>query len=417
MTRLASVPILLALWGCADDPAPTPAIVDPPGVPVVTSTAPRWTAGSGWQVDTTPVTVLGADESDPQQQWVWVEAAVRLSNGNVMLATMGALRLFSAEGKFLRTVSQSGDGPGEMRMVQLLTVLPGDTVRASDHMGLRVATYTGDGTLVRDERIDMERYQQLARWGECDSGVFPDGSRFGCITDSTIPWSATNRPNRLVSEGHTSPGPGLLRQLRRTMVATPDLSAVHPLGIDGSLESFGVSIPGGDMFVIHPFHSRSVIVAGGNPMRVAMARNPEYRIEIWTPTGTLERIIRREGARRAPNQAELDFARTGMLPYLKGADPATMEKVLAAVPTPDSLPAVAGLAITPAGELVVQREGAMIGQASSSWDVFDPEGHWLGSFRLPIHSRLLSIGTDHLVVRRGGESDDRLIEVYRIRRR
>jgi len=411
--------LAICLMGCQKSPsaaATSTETADPPGVPVVTSETPLWPVGGGWQIDSTPITVIGADETDPQQQWQWVEAAVRLSNGNVAIGTMGSLRLFSPEGKFIRALSQSGDGPGELRQVQGLVALPGDSLRANDYMGYRVVTYSPDGTLVRDERLDLERFQSLGRWGECDSGIFPDGSRFGCLPDSTIAPSATNRPNVVISEGHTSPGPGLLRQLRRIYIATPALDATYPLGIGGSGEQFGVSIAQGEAFVSHPFHSRPKIAAGGTPMRIAIATNPEYRIEVWTPTGVLERIIRRTSGRRAPTAIERDSARVFMLRYLPGMESSIQEKVLAAVPTPDSLPAVAAMAVTPNGELIVQREGDVAPQVVSVWDVFDASGRWLGEFRLPIRSRVLSVGTDHIVVRRYTEDDATHIEVYQWRR-
>ncbi len=411
--------VMICLSGCTKDAAPpssNPTIVDPVGVPVVTSDTPLWPDEGGWRVDSVPVTIIGDDESDPQHQWVWVEAAVRLPNGNVVVGTMGELRLFGPDGKFIKVVSRSGDGPGELRQVGALFVLPGDSLRASDYMGTRVATYAPDVTLVRDERLDMQKFQALGRWTECESGLLPDGSRYGCQPDSTIARSATNRPNVVYENGMSSPGPGLLRQLRRVVVASPDLAKAYPLGVNGGGEQYGVSLDGREVFVSHPFHSRMFIAAGGTPMRIAIALNPDYRIELWTPTGTLERIIRRNGARRVPTAEETAAARAGMLGYLSGMDSVMQDEVIAQVPIPDSLPAVAGLAMTPEGELLVQREGNLHSHLTSAWDVFDVEGRWLGEIRLPGRTRVLSAGTDHLVVRRYLDTDKTLIEVYQIRR-
>ncbi len=151
-------------------------------------------------------------------------------------------------------------------------------------------------------------------------------------------------------------------------------------------------------------------------MRNAIATNPDYRVELWTPTGTLERVVRREGGRRAPTLAEREAAPTLMKRYLEGVDPATANTIMAAVPTPDSLPALVGLTVTPQGELLVQREGFLPSQVSSLWDVFDSSGRWLGELRLPARTRILSVGTDHLLVQRMTVDDVVLIEVYRLRR-
>jgi len=407
------------LIGCAKEPVPPAtdaAVVDSAGVSIVTSRVPLWPTGGGWHVDSQPITVLGADERDPQQQWRWVEAAARFSNGNIVLGAEGSLRLFGPDGKFIRLLSRAGDGPGEFRNVAGLLVLPGDSLRANDAMGRRVATYAPDGRLARDERLDMARFQALGRWTECRSGLFPDGSRFGCQPDKTLAASATNRPSVVDAKGWSSPGPGLLRQLRRIYVATPDLAAAYPLGIDGGIEQFGVTIPQGEVFVVHPFHSFSFVAAGGTPMRIAIATNPEYRIELWTPTGRLERVIRRDGGRRAPTAAERADARASMMRQLGRMDEATRSRVIAAVPTPDSLPAVIGLTVTPQGEFLVQREGYLPSHVTSIWDVFDRGGRWLGELRLPGHCRILSTGTDNLLVQRGIADDATLIEVYRLKR-
>ena len=415
--RLAVITGLLL--GCARGPIPPTAdalVVDSAGVSIVTSRIPVWPKGGGWQVDSQPITVIGADELDPQQQWRWIEAAARFSDGNVVVGVEGSLRLFGPDGKFIRILSRSGDGPGEFQHVGGLVVLSGDSLRADDYMGRRVATYAPDGTLAREARLDMARFQALGRWTECQSGLLPDGSRFGCQPDATLAGSPTNRPNKMISEGWTSPGPGLLRQLHRIYVVTPSLAAAYPLSIDGGIEQFGIATSMGEVFVVHPFYSRSVIAAGGTPMRIAIATNPEYRIEVWSPLGKLERVIIRDGGRRAPTQTELADAKTSMVRDLERNGRPNQGDILKDVPTPDSLPAVIGLALTPQGEFLVQREGYLPSQATSLWDVYDPTGRWLGELRLPGHFRILSVGLDYLLAQRRTADDAWVVEVHRLTR-
>ncbi|MEI2720019.1 MAG: hypothetical protein V9E87_07730 [Gemmatimonadales bacterium] len=215
----------------------------------------------------------------------------------------------------------------------------------------------------------------------------------------------------------SSPGPGLLRQLNRVWLVTPARDTAYPLGIEAGLEQFGVKLEAGrEAFVIHPFHSRSYLASGGNPLRLAIATNPDYRIELWSMTGKLERIIERPGARLAPTADEIARAHESMASQLKYMDQATRDRVLAQVPTPDSLAAVAGLAMTPTGELLVQREGFLLSHPASVWDVFGTDGGFLGSIRIPGHMRLLAAGTDHLLVIRRTPDDAWLVEAYRLKR-
>ena len=92
-----------------------------------------------------------------------------------------------------------------------------------------------------------------------------------------------------------------------------------------------------------------------------------------------------------------------MAGQLNFADPTTRGRLAAQVPTPDSLPAVVGLAVTPTGELLVQRPGTLASDPASVWDVFGADGRLLGSIRLPGHPRILAVGTDYLLSVDGGE--------------
>src|SRR5690606_34278562 len=97
-------------------------------------------------------------------------------------------------------------------------------------------------------------------------------------------------------------------------------------------------------------------------------------------------------------------------------EPAVRRTLLAAIPTPDSLPAVYGMVVTPAGELLVQRRGLLRTQPVSTWDVFGADGAFLGEIRIAGHVRLISVGSDHLLAMRRTEDDAWLVEVYGLRR-
>jgi hypothetical protein len=215
----------------------------------------------------------------------------------------------------------------------------------------------------------------------------------------------------------SSPGPGLFRPLSRFWIAAPALDTLYPLGIDAGLEQFGVELaPGQEAFVMHPFYGRSFVASGGTPLRIAIATNPEYRIEWWTPTGTLERVITRPGARLAPTDADRAGAVASLEKQYEQVDPSVRRTLLAAIPTPDSLPAVYGMVITPRGELLVQRSGILRTQPISTWDVFAADGAFLGEIRIPGHLRLIEAGEDHLLAMRRTEDDAWLVEVYGLRR-
>jgi len=403
MCRQTALVLCFALLSCKAAPPPadaTPVAGDSAGIAIVNNRAPVWTDATRWKLDAVPLTSIGGDENDVQQQFRFIRAARRLSNGNVVIGVDNELRLFGPDGKFLRTIAGKGNGPGEFQSIGDVWRLNGDTILASQAIaegGMKNVLINPDGSYAREERPDGEKYRALGRWGECARMVLPDRSRISCQNDSSIPLSATNRVSKIDERGMSSPGPGLLRQLKRLYLVPPSLDTAYPIGITAGIEQFGVTINGKSHgFVIHPFYSRSIIAAGGSPLRIVTLQNPEYELLVWTPTGQLERVIRRAGGRRAPNPQELsdaaDALRKSQQRDQHQQDPVIAAQIVAAVPTPDSLPAALAVVVSSAGEILVAREGNLPSHASSLYDVFDAKGQYLGELRLPRRSGIREVG-------------------------
>jgi hypothetical protein len=402
-------------------PGGASAIRDSAGVQIVENTTPVWTDDTRWTLDSLPITSIGGDETDVHQQFRFIATALRLSNGNVVIASDHALLLFAPDGKYLRTIAENGDGPGEFRSLRDVWRLDGDSILATQTLGggsMKNVLLGPDGALVREEHPDVERYRALGAWAGCMSLVLPDRSRVTCQHDPNIPLSATNRENTVDARGNSSLGPGLLRRLKRQYVVSPSLDTTYPLGITADPEQFGVLFNGQYMgYAGHPLFSRSITGAGGSPLRIVTLLNPDYELQVWTPTGRLERIVRRIGARRATSEQERKDALDDVLASTRGesSDPALLAQ-MAAIPMPDSLPAVVSLTVAATGEMLVMREGFRPSQSQSVYDVFDSTGTWLGELRLPRHTRIVDVGTDYLLVIRQDDSDVPRVEVFRLHR-
>jgi hypothetical protein len=186
--------------------------------------------------------------------------------------------------------------------------------------------------------------------------------------------------------------------------------------LQAGIEQYGIRVSAErTLFVIHPFYSRSYLSGAGNPARVAIAFNPAYNVEVWTTDGKLERLIRRPDARRAPSPEEKAAVYSFVERYLDN-DPITVDRVLAEIPEPDSLPAIAGLVMGQDGAVLVQSAGWRESEPQSLFDVYDSTGRWMAEWRLPRQARALAMGTDYILVVRRAENDIPLVEVYRIRR-
>ena len=386
---------------------------DSAGVAIVTNWAPAWPSGSGWSVDPKPITSIGGDENDPQGHFQYVQFARRLPDGRVVVAVGGELRWFGPDGKYLRTMPRAGSGPGEFRGIGGVQLHGDSIVLFGDYQFLKSAAYSHAGALLRDSRVDYGRIQRLGNWTEGLLALFPDGSRTETRDDPAIPRTATNRP-RLSGD----PGPGLFREMQRLYLVPPALDTSYRLGVLGGIEQFGVAGARQTRFYQHPFYTHSYVAAGGTPMRIALVTNPVYNIEIWTPTGKLERIIRRPGGRRVPTTAEKAAAVSSFgEQLLQRQDSSSPSAVLARMPVPDSLPAAYGLVIGLDNEIYVQRQGTWALSGASHFDVFDRSGRWLGELALPPRTRLLDAGRDNLLGVRLDENDVPHVEVYRLRRK
>jgi hypothetical protein len=348
------------------------------------------------------VRVGGAEAADTASQFVRVEGATRLADGRIVVLTQDETRWFDAQGKYLATSTRKGRGPGETQFAYGMVKLPGDTLAVWQPRPLKAVIVSPAAKVVREEMGVDQKFRAIRRWAECRGYVLADLSQLGCIREDTTPRGP-------------DPGPGLFRGYTRFVRVSRNADSAFHLGRDIGIEQFGVRIDGPRTnFIVHPLHARSYVASGGSPMRIAIATNPEYSVELWRPDGVLERTLTRTNARRAPTKREIDDALPVILKYNARGDAALASRLVAAVPVPAQIPAVSDLAISPEGEVLVGREGQLPSQQVSIVDVFDRRGTFLGELRLPRRFRMLEVGTDYVLGLRLDDDDVPSIEVYRL---
>ncbi len=268
---------------------------------------------------------------------------------------------------------------------------------------MKQVLFSPRGELIREEMLDFARYRSFGQWLECHSLTLPDRSLLGCQAE----------PGRQAGPRDM---PGHLRTYKRYVRVPWTMDGAYPMGLHGGIEQWGVRTGSGMTYGSHPFHALSYVAAGGEPLRVAMAVNPEYSIEVWTPDGRLERIVRRVGARRAPTAAQTRSAREQFLEERRPFDDeATDKRLLAEMQEPDSIPAVYGLAFGPGGDLWVTRGASALAEPVMV-DVFDREGRFLGDLLLPPRFYLVEVGWDYLLGIRWNEDFVPFVEIYALTR-
>jgi hypothetical protein len=403
--------LLLATAACSTTERVTPNVVrDSSGVTIVESHAPLWNAATTWAVSAEPqLRIEPRADDDSVRQFTRITGLTRLSSGLIVALEAAALELrwFDPIGRHLRTSRLRGQGPRELRFASALNRLPGDTLLVDgNNRPNKSLVFSSTGEFVREDVMDEQRLRSSGRWGECASLVLPDRSRLLC---QELPGATPLPPD---------PGPGYLREFLQFVRVSWDVTEVDTLGRYGGIEQVGLDLGGKwTDFQVHPFYSRSHVAAGGDPLRIAIAVNPAYSIELWTSRDGLDRIVRRTGPLRKPTDRE----RAGAVDLMREwnrqhTDPAMMDRVLAGVPVPDSLPAAWGLVFSSGGELLVAREGLLPGQEQTLYDVFDRDGRFLGELRFPPSFTIREVGIDYVLGVRLAADDVPVIELYSLRR-
>ncbi len=94
-----------------------------------------------------PVLSIGSEDGDDPFLFGTIKGVNADSEGNIYILDSQAseLRVFSPEGQYLKTIGQSGVGPGEIDEANGFTILPDDTIWLYDHGQWRVKVFNTEG--------------------------------------------------------------------------------------------------------------------------------------------------------------------------------------------------------------------------------------------------------------------------------
>jgi hypothetical protein len=353
--------------------------------------------------DKPSLSIGSAGGSDTAVLFTYIKGAIRLSDGTIVVMERDDTRWFDSTGHHLRTTTRKGDGPGEFRSLHSLFRLAGDSVVVSggEYGPHKQATFAPDGRFAHEERLDVGRYRMLGDLGECQT-TLPDRSWLDC---TSIP--------------DPDPKPDDERTVVRFVRVPASLGRVYELGVANWAFYTQVTLGGRKHTARRPFTPLSVTepaAAGGTPMRIAIATGPAYQVNVWSDTGKLERIIRRLDG-RVPVTDEDRAAHERSLRNTPGMHPADLEKVLKAVPPPDSMPGIASIVVASTGAFFVKRYTRVDKTIPTRVDVFDAEGAFVATLTLPPRFRLLDAGADYLLGVRQDDDDVPFVELYPLRTR
>jgi hypothetical protein len=322
----------------------------PDGRVVVTNPAEgMWPAGQGWRV--VEEIRIGAEDGTGPEVLGRISALVEDAGARIwaLESEDQQFKVFGADGQFIRIVGRKGGGPGEMRQVAGVAKTPDGRLMVVDPQGARVSVFDTAGTFLRG--IPISGGFVIIPWpGGIDSSgyfynVVPQPTA-GAFELALVKYDSAMTPlDTLVPPRWTRPdlferrGGGLLRAsvpfapgLRWQLTRQGDFWFVHT----GSYELFRQSAKGDTIrSVSKPFQSVSVT---GAEKDTAVAR-----LKWFTDQG-----------------GKVDRGRI-----------------------PDVKPAVQGFQVAEDGHLWVNAVQPDTGAQRRVFEIFDPEGRFLGEVRLP----------------------------------
>lgn len=388
-----------AAWsaGCREGAGEPVVVRDSAGVEIVESREPAWSPGQAWRVGREPRLSIGTADGPEGQQLFRVGDALRLSDGRILVENRGTseVRVFGPDGAFLHAVGGPGEGPGELREVGGLAV-SGDSLFVLDRGLGRISLFDLDGAFRLSFRLDPTgdpvRPLRLYRL----SGRFSDGSFL--LAPRAFPADMRERPTLFWdSVPHLLySGNGALRDT---------------IGTFGGLEIFATP----EFSTMPPFARHSV--AALRQDRFVVGRSFAWRLESYGPDGRLLRVVRRTGK---PPPVTPEGAARILEGRLAGIEDEERRRRTRdrydALELPERMPAYSDLVVDGEGHLWVKEYRPPWETGPEAWNVFSPEGRWLGSVDLPEGLRATDVGPDWILGVRRGALEVEHVELYELER-
>ena len=413
VARLAATTILLTAAACDNAPAPIHAIdADSAGIPIVTTVTPLWEPGDGWTVDAKPLVEIGTVTGAPEYQFSEVVAAVRLDNGDIVVADRGAseLRGYDAAGSFEWASGRFGEGPGEFESLDFVGTTVGDSLVSYDSGLMRAQLFDSRGRLARTLRA---------------SAPAGEAARLGSVSDKAVGVVNGRLIVRFIDLGETMET-GIVRWPNERLVSI-DLGTGETrslLVVPGHEAVVEWREDGGYRHGRYTFSRMPEYGSAGD--RLAVIDTEAYLVRFVSPVdGAIERIVRREVEPREATDAIFEAHLDGII------------GLLGDLPTERARQVRQGWRDTPRAPLLPVLRSVHVDAASNLWlapyhivgadpppfEVHAPDGAWLGSVSLPpglqrafiqYQTPYMEIGEDYILGVWTDDLDVQYVRMYRI---
>ncbi len=332
-----------------------------------------------WILDPAPVTSVGVLDGAEAEMFGRVFDATLFPDGVIAVLDAGAdeVRVFSESGEVLSVFGREGDGPGEFRGPFGVESF-GDTIFLWDFSKAVFMRWTRDGELL--SQVSAEHPRTIH-----EGALLSDGSL-------VIPLYETSE----------TPAEGRYR------------AQANLIRYQGSLFQDLGSFPYEEMRVgdrsgeVIPFRSRSLMAAGGDPLRIAVVDDTNVpHVRVYDQNGRLLDTLEVVDLRQ---RVDAEIWEEALAPSRGrfGRENPAFEQKLRDWGRPEFTPAMSDIAVDDQGRVWV------IDATGSGLMAYIHEGeNVVGRLALPSIDRIFEIKGDRIVVLRRGEYRVESVEMYR----
>ena len=363
------------------------------------STVPEWT------LDSVPLRMLTGMETGDETAFAFVGPVRFLPSGGVVIADVASSRLliYDAEGRYVRSLGRRGDGPGELRRLESITVDQNGTIATFDPSLRRLSFWNPDTGFVRSISV--------ADGGSLESWPADAAPR---LDSQLVVFQLAATPQDSVP-----PGSGIRRRQMRAHLTLRDSVAgilkVSPrfAGMYSGLDDRGeLRLP----FSNRPFVALAkdrVYFGSGESFQVT------YLDTAFNTAGEIRWPARDE--RLTSEEVERVRAEAIALVSRRPLPDKPFARYFAPEILPTNRPSIGRVFVDREGRLWIERfEAIRMGTATQKpgdqWSILSEDGVPLAILRLPSSTRLEDVRDEDVVVVRRDSLDVQTVVVYRLKR-
>ena len=380
--------VLLACTG-AETSAPRFSVMDSSGVQIVTSRAPVWPEGTGWTIAVEPSVVIGTLDGPIESAWGAVSAVGWLPDGRIFVGDQQAyaIRVFSEAGEYLESFGREGQGPGELQWFETVSPYRGDSLFVYDYRLQAVSIFSSNFAFAR----------------RASSRAFLGNRVLPGLSDGQILVYG-------IGLGASREGTGLVPDIGQIVLVDPEAIVADTIA-DFELTTVYLGPSGREL----PLHLQPYAYIAVRLDRIIVSEGKALQYTELGLDGAIRRIVRTEADPVVVDQDIREAFEVHFAEWLAYLGPERIQRALEEGHYYPTLPVAGPIHIDPLDNVWVGRY-RFPGLLTYEWEVFTPEGVWLGSVESPPDLDVKEIGVDRVIGLKLGDFDVPYVQVHRLER-